>query len=61
MNFDTKEDLFNYINELTNKVEALKNSLAEKEKEKPKEKEKDGSEQEVNEIDSFLNKKGVNA
>ena len=60
MNFETKEDLFEYINELTNKVEALENSLAEKGKEEPKEKEKE-QEQEVNEIDSFLDKKGVNA
>lgn len=59
MNFDTKEDLFDYINELSNKVEALENSLGEKEQEthqeEPEEKE------EINEIDDFLDKKGVNA
>lgn len=60
MNFDTKEDLFDYINELTNKVEALENSLTEKGKEEPQEKETE-QEQEINEIDNFLDKKGVDA
>ena len=59
MNFDTKEDLFNYINELTNKVEALENSLTEKGQEKPQEEPE--QEQEVDEIENFLDKKGVNS
>lgn len=59
MNFETKEDLFDYINELTNKVEALENSLTEKEKEAPQAEPE--QEQEINEIDNFLDKKGVNA
>ena len=59
MDFETKKDLFDYINELTNKVEALENSLAEKGQEENQEQEQE-QEQEVNEIDSFLNKKGVN-
>lgn len=64
MNFDNKEDLFDYINELTNKIEALENSLAEKGQEESKEqeqKQEQEQEQEINEIDNFLNKKGVNA
>ena len=61
MNFDTKEDLFEYINELTNKIEALENSLEEKNQGKPKEQDPQEKDPEVNEIDSFLDKKGVNA
>ena len=60
MDFETKQDLFDYINELTNKVEALENSLAEKGQEDPQEQEPE-QEQQVNEIDNFLDKKGVNA
>lgn len=59
MKFENKEDLFDFINGLSNKVEALENSLTEKEQEEPQEEPEE--KEEVNEIDSFLDKKGVNA
>lgn len=59
MDFETKEDLFDYINELTNKIEALENSLTEKDESIPQEEPEE--KEEINEIDSFLDKKGVNA
>ena len=63
MNFETKQDLFDYINELTNKVEALENSLAEKgqEENQEQEQEQEQEQKEINEIDGFLDKKGVDA